>query len=129
MALLFITSIMTTVTPTYRTPAGRKPTEGQPVSHLIHALMTSKRMGHFATHSARKDTRVSVLSAGRTALMILDSVMMVLTAISPMLTAEVQVRFTSAPIVRRKVTTGSPSVTIISTKLAAASAHQTALRR
>ena len=65
---------------------------------------------------------VSVLSAGRTALMTLTSMMMVLTATSPMLTVVELVRFTSVLTARSTAPSGTPSATKDSIMLAAASA-------
>ena len=81
-----------------------------------------------ATLTVKMDTPVSVPSAGRTALLIRASVMMVTTATSLMLMAEVLARSMKALDARNGDLFGIQNAMIISIMSAAASAHQTAPR-
>ena len=80
------------------------------------------------TPTVRMASLELVQSAGRTALMTVDSVMMVPTATSLMPTVVVPARFTSVATARSGVLSGTLNVTMASTMLAAASALLTAPR-
>ena len=120
---------MITITLMLLTHAGRRWLVAQLENLFLPALKTRRRMEPSATTSVMMDTLVWAPSAGRTAPRIKHSVTMVLTATSPMLTEEVQVRFTTVDqTVRNGETSGTSSATQVSIMLDAAYALLTALR-
>ena len=96
----------------YLTHAGRKHTAAllESLSHLVPLI--KRRMVLFATLTASLASPESDPSAGRTALMIKDSVTMVPTATSLTLMVEEPVRFTNAMDVRNGAPFGTLNVTM-----------------